>query len=685
MDISFKYGRVVFDFENGTINSLIYNDIEVLAKRSNIFFIRLMNDKGESKDFSSVDFRFNKVDKMADKISSQYYLEEEKITVFFNLLLNDYGFDIEYSIKNGSEKIIEFVEVLPVVLKPLAKNNGIGKMVFPFNEGVLIDDVSLRNNTWYRHSEIEYPSYGHYPMFPNMVFAQFLCYLFNGHGLYIGAQDDRRAPKQIEYYPVDEDNNIKIEIRLYSGKDFGEDFDVGYKVVYKFFDGDWHDGAEIYKKWIYEHLPQNAKKVKDNDKLPSWYSDYPVILTYPVRGYHDMDVMNPNELFPYINVLPYVDKYSKATGCKILVLLMHWEGTAPWAPPYVWPPYGGEEEFDKLFRKLKEQGHLLGVYCSGFSYTEKSNLVDNYDLTDKLINDKSIFEAFCAGKDGKILKSNICPGQRSGYDLCVASKKGREILSESYDPLLNKHLDYIQILDQNHGGAQYICYSREHGHPASIGGWMTESMLDLQKDWKQKAEGTLLGCESAASEPYIGNLLFSDNRFEIDYDFGNPIPLYGYIFHEFLHNFMGNQVSCKIIDSANYRIAYSFLSGDFPTLILNPKGFLQAYWGQREMNDVPNEEEVLTLISNLKKFYDENVRFMCYGSMIKPLPYECGIKKYNTRFGNIFEDLEVISSAYKYEEEKMQLFINYNKDKKSIKVNDKVIEIEGLSIIKIEL
>ena len=44
----------------------------------------------------------------------------------------------------------------------------------------------------------------------------------------------------------------------------------------------------------------------------------------------------------------------------------------------------------------------------------------------------------------------------------------------------------------------------------------------------------LLGCESAAAEPFIGGLLMSDNRYELNYPFGTVVPTYAYIYHEYV-------------------------------------------------------------------------------------------------------------------------------------------------------
>ena len=300
----------------------------------------------------------------------------------------------------------------------------------------------------------------------------------------------------------------------------------------------------------------------------------------------------------------------------------------------------------------------------------------------EILKDKETFKAFCTGRDGQVLRSKICEGQRTGYDLCIASDKGREILDEAYAPLFAKGLDYVQILDQNHGGGQYFCYSNEHNHPPCVGPWMTLEMKELLNEWNQKAGKTLLGCESASSEPFIQNLLFSDNRFELTHFLGKAVPLYAYLYHEFVHNFMGNQV-CSLLggDSFLYRVAYSFAAGDMPTLVLNPKGFLQSFWGQRDFTDVPVEEDVLVFLKNLREFYLSHKEHMCFGNMVKPLPYTGeDITYLNHLYGRSHTDRDVLSTAYEYQGEKIQIFVNYNTVEKTLECGGESITIPALSV-----
>ena len=101
---------------------------------------------------------------------------------------------------------------------------------------------------------------------------------------------------------------------------------------------------------------------------------------------------------------------------------------------------------------------------------------------------------------------------------------------------------------------------------------MTKASKELLDGWKEKCPETLLGCESAAAEPYIEELRLSDNRYELCYTYGRPIPVYDYLYHPYLKNFMGNQVSCPLAyttELCELRLSYSFLAGDLLTLVLN--------------------------------------------------------------------------------------------------------------------
>lgn len=518
------------------------------------------------------------------------------------------------------EYAMEWIELPKICLPRLIDNDARGgKIVFPYDEGILLTDETLLPRY-----EPEFPMSGAYFIFPNKVCSQFISYLFDDCGLYIGAHDTKRGFKGVDFYPYG--NGISLQMRPYSGCDFGQDYVMDYPIVWRICNPFWKSPCEIYREWLKENLPNNITPIKENKSLPQWYEDPPVIVTYPVRGIHDYDEMYPNALFPYTNALPHLKKISEGTNCKVMSLLMHWEGTAPWAPPYMWPPYGGVDEFNKFKDALHKDGNLLGVYCSGFGYTLQSKLVKEYNTAD-IIKEKGHLDGVCQSPAGKRELGITCIYQRIGYDLCPASKVGKQILYEGFAPIFESGVDYAQILDQNHGGGQYMCYAREHNHPPMPGEWMTSNLQSILDDWNKMAPNMLFGCESAASEPFIGNMLMSDNRFELNYPYGTPIPVYAYIYHEYVRNFMGNQCGCPFepsVDTLRYRLAYSFSIGDIMTLTLQPNGKLMSHWGTHDFESAPDMEKTLKFIKNVAEFYRSvGKKYLYCGRMKDCTDIEC--------------------------------------------------------------
>ncbi len=667
--MNFGNGTVCVNWEKGSISSLKYKDRELLGEGQPLFSMRLRDAHGKAVLLSAEETACKRVGDGAE------YRFENGVTVRVTAIAQGEKLIWKASFSAPSELIPEYIDFPGVKIQgQLLENGGDGSVLWPYNEGGLVTNGDLKTSM----DDPEYPSKGSYAMFPYMLCSQFMAYGFGENGLYMGVEDASRGPKGLDF-ACDAEGTL-FRIRIFVGG-----ITETPPVVWQFYQGNWMDGTAIYKDWFETHLPEGLKRIMENPDLPAWYREMPIVLTYPVRGIHDMDKMEPNKLFPYDNVLPLVDEFAEKMHTKIMVLLMHWEGTAPWAPPFVWPPYGGEEMLLSFMDKLHKDGHLLGVYCSGLGWTEQSNLIAEYN-TEKRFHEGHLEEAMCLSPEGTLPHSRICTGQRSGYDICPASKKGKAILLEALTPLFDASLDYMQVMDQNHGGSMYFCYSREHGHPAAPGPWMTKTMQDLTAAWKNACPNGLLGCESAAAEPYLGNLALSDNRYELNYVYGRAVPLHSFLYHEYLHNFMGNQVAAPFAydtEGICYRLAYSFAAGDLLTLVLNDDGEIMFHWGMRDFSHHSDTERILAFCKSLHEAQRKYPQFLSDGRMVKPLSYTCeqtaialtGKQK------SIFEP-SVLACAYEAANgEKMQFFVNYTDQDASVTVEDKTLAVPALSYL----
>ena len=220
---------------------------------------------------------------------------------------------------------------------------------------------------------------------------------------------------------------------------------------------------------------------------------------------------------------------------------------------------------------------------------------------------------------------------------------------------------------------------------------MTKHMQTMLSEWNTQAPDMLFGCESAAAEPFIGNLLFSDNRFELNYFIGQPVPLYAYIYHEYLRNFMGNQVCCPFRleeDTLPYRLAYAFSAGDFMTLVLNPEGNIMSYWGQRDFDHLPNKDNALRLIANLTRFYREEAKpYLHTGRMIPAPTVVCSEKTFDLKFLDRSVTFpKISSSAWETADGRRALIlINPNEQDEVCDVNDREIKVAAMDAVLIAL
>ena len=171
---------------------------------------------------------------------------------------------------------------------------------------------------------------------------------------------------------------------------------------------------------------------------------------------------------------------------------MHWEGTAPWAPPIVWPPYGGEEELKKLIDALHSRGDILGVYTSGLGWTINSNVVDNYN-TQEYFDKHNLKEEMCISPS-RPFPIRIYVRRSVPATTCAPpANLQRETVKQQVRFMVGVGIDYIQLMDQNHGGTSYFCYSQKHDHPPMPGKWQTDAVRSLLSEVNKETDKVLFG------------------------------------------------------------------------------------------------------------------------------------------------------------------------------------------------
>ncbi len=503
-----------------------------------------------------------------------------------------------------------------------------GRTYWPYHDGYEVYDYTTRTNrnSWGYYEPVGWlkrlRAYG--GLYPGNAQMQFLAYYKDRKGVYFSAEDPRHTQKGVEWEYLSSDA-VRLSLQTFCGEATNGVYESAFEYRLQTYEGDWMEGCSIYRDWV-----RTLEPFKTATARPKWAESSPITLIYPVKG-EGMDNtvrMRPNRYYPYENVMPDVERYAKAFDSKIMALLMHWEGTAPWCPPYVWPPFGGEAALAKLRDALHARGDLLGVYCSGTAWTQVSCVDPNYTQSARFL-DENLGRFMMRGPKGEIDASvcNHSRGQRFGYDLCLTESWSRKTLIDEVCKIARFGIDYCQFFDQNLGGGGNLCWSACHKHPSVPGAWQTDAMISLQEEMvarvREMGMEMTIGCEGAAATPFVKSLFFNDARSFFSRRIGRSVPGLAFVFHEWMSNFSGNQVAVRMDE--HFRWAYSFHCGDMLSAVLGPDGRLVTAWAVPWSEPLPDQDRLIGLIRSLNSLRRRYPEFLLCGRMIRP-PFDVDTK-----------------------------------------------------------
>ena len=649
--------RLELSATDGRLRSFCFRGEELLRESDALFTLGIRDAARElhivsASDFARVQYKYVQGE---NRLTLQYEAHPQwpsfRCRVHLRTLHNAFLWRFEVA-GQGDGRLLEWVDGPQVVVRGdlAGRPGGEGHVFQGMHEGILIDNPRLREECHgggFAYRLMGWPNNGANGYYPGCAQMQFLAYYNDRAGLYFGAHDPAHGTKAVEVASLDE-ARCRLSLQTFCGRQ-GEDgtYLTPFEFVLAGFKGDWMDAADIYRNWT-QTAGGLPPRLLDNPLVPKWFDHSPLMLFIPVRGDgDDKGAMRPNEYFPYVRIMETVRRYARAVGGPVMVVLMHWEGTAPWAPPYVWPPYGGVEALAELRDALHAEGHLLGVYCSGTAWTQTSSIV-SYSQEEKC-DRENLRAEMARGPKGQ-LEALICNGppgvgQRMGFDCCVFRRWTQETVAAEIMKLADFGLDYAQFFDQNLGGSSHFCHAADHGHPKVPGPWQTEAMQTLcrQVEAKLAQHGSqmLIGCEAAAAHPYIKYMQFNDLRNTNALWLGSrPVPAYAYVFHEHVNNFMGNQNGLTMSldmdaapDNLLWRIAYAFVAGDMLAATLKDGGRIAWCWVMKWHLSEPSQEPLVTLLRNLGQWRrGAGKPWLVYGRMRRPFaavtaaPYELPLR-----------------------------------------------------------
>jgi len=539
----------------------------------------------------------------------------------------DDGIHWRICVKPGTADFaVEWIDYPRLVLKNFAD----AQYLLPYAEGTLVANLAQREEkSSFPCRMTDYPLTGINSYYPGPAAMQFEAMYTMDAGLCVVCRDPKHYPKTIDVLPYG--GGVRLLLQHFTG---GKE-ELPYEVVSTGFQGNWQDAAEIYRVWMEGNDPCLPAKL--DARMPQWLADSPVLIAYPVKGTGvDSGGLTPNEYYPYRAALPVMEKYHQLWQNPVMALLMHWEGTAPWAPPYVWPPSGGEDLLAEYIDAMHRVGNTVGLYGSGIAWTQKSMIDPNYSLS-KRFADERVDQEICTGPRGETF-SRVCnnpKGQRLGYDLCAARKFTADTVVNEVAAAAKLGVDYLQYFDQNQGCSAPFCYSKHHGHPALPGAWLTEAMQNLLARAQAAAGRTVLGCENAAAEPYLEVCQLNDLRNHLAWGSGGmPVPLYPYLFHEYSAGFSGNGVCLsEWVDVERtpfflqWALAWNFISGNLLSVVLKDGGKIHWHWNLLWSVSEPAQQPLLTLIGNLSRWRrGRAAQYLVAGRMQKTPPVSCGVR-----------------------------------------------------------
>ncbi len=345
--------------ENGTGAGFIITGKEGAAVRTSDYF-RLILDDGLRTEIPVMSHKQTGVAKMVG----------DKLVVTYDKLVSEYGdtYDVKLTvtveIENGMLKFTPAVKNNTKNVRinecfcPLADFNELygeekdDVIYFPNGLGTRVENpwkfMKDMTSVWYQHDEYEVFWHYHYPRATMGWFG----IESNGHFLYVGRHDEKArhcfmtVKQRIHAEPL----NLMVGIDHFPMARAGEELELPPTVI-GILDGDWREGASVYRAWADKTFFKVTKKHDWVKEMVGWQR---IIM----RSQYGEDYYKASDL-------PKVYEEGAKRGIHTIFLFAWWkEGMDRNYPTYEEPYEGAFKELSENIKKVQDMGGHIILECN---------------------------------------------------------------------------------------------------------------------------------------------------------------------------------------------------------------------------------------------------------------------------------------------------------------------------------
>lgn len=449
--------------------------------------------------------------------------------------------------------------------------------------------------------------------YPGQIPVQFMLAYNHQAGLYMATHDAGQHVKTLDVAPADwSPESPVMSISHLSREARGAEYSTPYETIVGVFQGDWTDGADIYKVWARQQW-WCERKLAQRD-IPDWFRQG--FGVFQMSNYH-IPVLKLNHSLE--EIAQRVNQVSKQAGVPLLALIFNWEGRGAWTGPVgFFPPREGEEAFARVMQELRAAGNHGFVYMPGGNwYVTISSYEPPFDSSEQF--ELQARASAVVDVAGRVPFGEWFPGWRTAR-ICPHTELNRRLTRELLVGAVQRGCTVVQVDNFPCGGAD-ACYDPAHGHPPGPGPWWSEDWAETLAEARQHARAINPDCiitTEGVSEGFIPYLEMYDQRAgNMEYFghwsaglpmHGETIPLFGYVYSGYIGAYLAAMPECNRPEVLYWTraIGKALTQGVVPTTgryFPEPAGF---------------NPETLTFYQRAVRAARECWKYIMFGEMLRP-------------------------------------------------------------------